>query len=64
MELCRIYDGKRPASLDQFLELLSISENEFEDILLSNSVVDWGFNHDSIERGEVLPDMHLWDTLV
>lgn len=63
MQLCEQYDGKRPASLDQFLEMLSISEAEFENILLSNSVVDWGFNHNSIERGEELPDMHLWDTI-
>ncbi len=62
LELCEKYDGKRPASLDQFLMLLGISEEEFEQILLSNSVVDWGFDHNNIESGEVLPDMYLWDT--
>lgn len=62
LELCEKYDGKRPASLDQFLMLLGISEEEFEHILLSNSVIDWGFDHNNLKNGKVLPDMNLWDT--
>lgn len=62
MELCKKYDGKRPASLDQFLSVIGISEQEFEDILLNNAVINWGFDHDSIETGEPLSDMELWDT--
>jgi N-acetyl sugar amidotransferase len=64
LRLCEEYDGKRPASLEQFLSLLSITEEEFEQILLSNSVIDWGFDHNKIETGPVLPDMCLWDTIV
>ena len=62
LELCEKYDGKRPASLDQFLRLLNISEEEFEQILLSNSVIDWGFDHNNLKKGKVLSDMYLWDT--
>ena len=62
LELCEKYDGKRPASLDQFLWLLNISEEEFEQILLANSVIDWGFDHNNLKKGKVLSDMHLWDT--
>lgn len=62
LELCEKYDGKRPASLDQFLRLLNISEEEFEQILLANSVIDWGFDHNNLKKGKVLSDMHLWDT--
>ena len=62
LELCEKYDGKRPASLDQFLRLLNISEEEFEQILLANSVIDWGFDHNNLKEGKVLSDMHLWDT--
>lgn len=62
LELCEKYDGKRPASLDQFLRLLNISEEEFEQILLANSVIDWGFDHNNLKKGKVLSDMYLWDT--
>lgn len=61
MKLSMEYDGKRPASLDLFLETLNISEEEFEKIVLANAVVDWGFCHDNIETGKVLPDMEQWD---
>lgn len=63
MELCEEYDGKRPASLDQFLDLLDLSEEEFEEIVLANAVIDWGFKHGEVARGKELPDMHLWDTV-
>lgn len=67
MRVCRLalkYDGKRPASLDDFLHLLGISELEFENILLNNAVIDWGFCHENIQKGEPLPDMDQWDTLI
>lgn len=63
LELCEKYDGKRPASLDQFLKILGISESEFESILLNNSVIDWGFEHNSLTTGETLEDMNSWDVL-
>lgn len=60
-ELCEKYDGKRPASLDLFLKVIGITEKEFEDILLGNSVINWGFDHNKIEKGKELPDMKYWD---
>ncbi len=63
MRLCEEYDGKRPASLDLFLETIGITEKEFEDILLDNSVIDWGFEHDKIQTGKPLPDMDKWDKI-
>ena len=62
--LAQKYDGKRPASLDQFLSVVGLSESEFERILLDKEVFDWGFDHDKIERGLPLPDMDKWDTEV
>ena len=62
--LTQEYDGKRPASLDQFLKVIDITEEDFEKILLDNSVIDWGFCHDNLEYGELLPDMKVWDTIV
>lgn len=64
MRLCEIYDGKRPASLDQFLSVLGITEDEFESIVLSNAVIDWGFDHDKLQQGAALPDMPMWDTIL
>ena len=64
LRLSEQYDGKRPASLDKFLKVIGISEKEFEDILLKNSVVNWGFSHDALESGKPLPDMDLWDDVI
>lgn len=64
MQLSKEYDGKRPVSLDDFLRILDISEKEFEDILLSNAIVDWGFSHDKLEIGKPLADMEQWDNIV
>ncbi len=63
-ELAREYDGKRPASLDQFLRIVGISEKEFEEILLSKEEFDWGFDHGKLEDGKPLPDMDKWDDVI
>ena len=57
------YDGKRPASLDDFLAILDITEDEFERMLLSNAVTNWGFNHEELENGHRLHDMDQWPDL-
>lgn len=64
LKLSKQYDGKRPASLDKFLGVIDISEKEFEEILLKNSVVNWGFSHEKLKKGKPLPDMDLWDDVV
>ena len=64
MYLVQEYDGKRPASLDGFLKFIGITEDEFEKILLGNSVIDWGFKHGDLVDGVSLPDMASWDELV
>jgi len=64
LELVNKYDGKRPASLDDFLEFLGIDEDEFEKILLGNCVADWGFDRNGLSAGTPLPDMKSWDNLL
>lgn len=64
LRLAEEYDGKRPESLNNFLEILGISEEEFEAILLENSIVDWGFSHDKLQNGKRLPDAGLWDNTI
>ena len=38
LELCKIYDGKRPKSLDVFLKIVNITEDEFYDIVKTHIV--------------------------
>lgn len=55
------YDGKRPASIDWFLNILEISESEFYEILEKHQVHPWTFDASTVETGKPLPDMPLWD---
>ncbi len=56
------YDGKRPASLDWFLNILQISEQEFYDILEKHQVHPWKFDRAQVENGKPMPDFPAWDT--
>jgi hypothetical protein len=64
MKLAAKYDGKRPASLDQFLAIMGITEDQFIQILQKNEIYDWGFDKNKVEDGEPLPDMPEWDTII
>ncbi len=55
------YDGKRPASLDLFLNFLQLSEEEFVNILLKQTVHPWKFDASKVRKGKPLPDMEKWD---
>jgi N-acetyl sugar amidotransferase len=61
LEITKKYDGKRPASLDRFLEILQITEDEFYDILCKHKVFPWEFDRTEVETGEPLQDMSKWD---
>jgi hypothetical protein len=58
------HDGKRPASLDLFLEILGIDEAEFMDIALSHTVSPWQFDANCVRHGEPLHDMDAWSERV
>ena len=55
------YDGKRPASINWFLDILQITEDEFYDILAKHQVHPWKFDPAEVKTGEPMPDMPLWD---
>lgn len=55
------FDGKRPASLDWFLEILQITEDDFYAILEKHQVHPWTFDVSQVKQGEPLPDMPSWD---
>ena len=61
LALEREYDGKRPASIDWFLDILQITEEEFYDILEKHQVFPWTFDASEIETGKPVPDMQQWD---
>ena len=50
------YDGKRPASLDLFLEAVGIDEEEFMEIAMAHVVSPWTPAVDEIEDGKRLHD--------
>ena len=63
-ELVGKYDGKRPASLDVFLEYVGIDEEEFLNIVAKNVVAPHVWDKDkvkSLPRGEKLYDQNQWD---
>jgi N-acetyl sugar amidotransferase len=61
LRLVEEYDGRRPASLDVFLEILGITEAEFMTVALEH-VID-PHRHDPARtgRGRPLPDLPLWN---
>lgn len=61
LHLTTAYDGKRPASLDLFLQYVSISEQEFLEIAKAHAVSPWVYDPSQQEPGQPLPDMQQWD---
>lgn len=55
------YDGKRPASMDWFLDIIKLSEQEYYDILEPQTVHPWKFDPSQLESGPQLPDFEKWD---
>jgi N-acetyl sugar amidotransferase len=64
MELIRSYDGRRPASLDLFLEFVGIDEEEFLDLAISHVVSPWKPDVSAIEEGRPLHDQGAWDRTI
>lgn len=61
-ELIQSADGKRPASLDVFLEYVGINEERFMEIVSKHTVAPWEQpDVDGLSRGEPLWDMDQWD---
>ena len=58
------YDGKRPASLDLWLEYLQISEEEFMNIITQHQVSPYQHDISKVEPAEPLPDMDQWDRTI
>lgn len=61
LKLVAEFDGKRPASLDVFLDYLGIDEAEFLRMAIKNAVAPHKPDLPAIPRGAPLPDQPLWD---
>jgi N-acetyl sugar amidotransferase len=61
LKLVEKYDGKRPPSLDYFLDLVGISEDEFMKIAMKQSVSPYVHNPKKVERFKELWDRKLWN---
>lgn len=59
-ELQNLHDGKRPHSLDKFLEMTGFSEEEFMEILRSHQVDPWDDNGRNYQTSDPLPDIDKW----
>ena len=55
------YDGKRPASMDWFLEILGMTEDEYYAYLKPLEVHPWTFDRSKVETGPVPYDFEKWD---
>lgn len=58
------YDGRRPASLDLFLEYLQITEADFMKIILGHQVSPHSFDGTQVQTAAPLPDMPNWDRTI
>ena len=61
LKLAEKYDGKRPASMDWFLNMLGITEKEFMDIALKHITSPYIFDPRKVKPGKKLWDQDLWD---
>ena len=59
-EMISEYEGRRPPSLDLFLEYVGITEQEFFNIAISHQVSPWKFDKSTIREGERSPDFDQW----
>lgn len=60
-ELVRKYDGKRPHSLPLFLEMLGITEEEFNEIARSHIIHPHKWDFSNVDTGPKLHDQDKWD---
>jgi N-acetyl sugar amidotransferase len=60
MELVKQYEGNRPASLDYFLKIMGLTEDEFMDIALKHVIAPHIFKKEEMKPGKKLWDQDNW----
>ncbi len=59
-KIIKEFEGKRPPSLDLFLDFIGISEKKFMEIAISHEVSPYKHNHKLIKKGKKTNDYKLW----
>jgi N-acetyl sugar amidotransferase len=60
--LVKEYEGRRPPSLDLFLEFVGLTEAEFLEIAMAHQVSPYAHDPRQTQRGEELPDRARWSS--
>lgn len=60
LDMISKFEGKKPPSLEIFLEMVGLTELEFFEIAQSHSVSPWKLNVFEQESGQKLPDFDSW----
>jgi hypothetical protein len=60
LDMISKYEGKKPPSLEIFLEMVGITEDEFFEVTKSHSVSPWKLNIFEQEFSQKLPDFSTW----
>lgn len=60
MKMVDAYEGKRPPSLDIFLEFIGLTEEEFYKIAMSHAVSPFQYDLKGLKHGSKLPDYDRW----
>ena len=56
-----LYEGKKPPSLDIFLEFIGLKESEFYEVLKSHEISPNKFNLENIDNGKKVHDFEKWE---
>jgi hypothetical protein len=60
LELISEYEGKRPPSLDLFLDYIGLTEEEFMEVAMSHAVSPFKFDPESLKEGRRTHDYESW----
>lgn len=61
LEIIDAYEGKRPPSLDLFLDFVGLSEAEFMEIAMSHAVSPYEHDESKTKPGKRLADFDVWN---
>lgn len=60
VELIRQYEGKRPPSLDVFLQYIGLTEEEFMEVAMSHGISPYVHEPEKVRPGKIVHDYHTW----
>jgi len=60
-KLVERYEGKRPETLDLFLKMIDMTEEEFMRVSVSHTISPYKYDTSNIKRGKKLYDQDSWD---